>query len=137
MHIYSIIGYLIINGNYSINAPNCNLGNNAWFSKPTWYKKKYGHVFCPFFWLHILLFTKSRNMFKKIMHKTRVWNKKVSKEISKIPWQSHNKCYILHKQKRIIKSGVEMHNLTISMMKPCIRTQYSRIVLLIYNKNDL
>lgn len=49
MHIYSIIGYLIINGYYSINAPNCNLGNNAWFSKPTWYKKKYGHVFCPFF----------------------------------------------------------------------------------------
>lgn len=35
------------------------------FPNPLGIKKKYGHVFCPFFWLHILLFTKSRNMFKK------------------------------------------------------------------------
>lgn len=49
MHIYSIIGYLIINGYYSINALNCNLGNNAWFSKPTWYKKNMGTFSVLFF----------------------------------------------------------------------------------------
>lgn len=84
MYIYSIIGYLIINGYYSINVLNCNFGNNVWFFKFIWYKKKnMGMFFVFFFWLYIFLFIKLWNMFKKIMYKIRVWNKKVFKEIFK------------------------------------------------------
>lgn len=46
-------------------------------------KKNLGMFFVFFFWLYIFLFIKLWNMFKKIMYKIRVWNKKVFKEIFK------------------------------------------------------